>query len=382
LVNRRRRRDRSPRPSCDDARVKARVPLESWQVGPWNRWAYVHVGEMVDTVPVPRGGGPISQLERGAAELDDLVDPLLEAAYVDGLAVVHRGRLVAERYGGEMTETSLHLSQSVGKSVLGLLVGILSARGAVDTEEPVTERVPEVADSGYAGATVQHLLDMTAAIDFVEDYAVDFWRYDVACGWHPPVAGAEARTILDFLPTIGAADRRHGERFHYGTPNTDLLGLVAERAGGAPLAELIADELWGPMGAEHDAELTIDPAGTAAIGGGFCATLRDYARLGALVGDGGLGIVPAAWVERLGRGDGNAFARRTVPDVAGADGYANQWWHRDGRALARGIHGQLVAVDAAAETVVTILSSWPDALDPALDAAQREATGRVCERLY
>ena len=39
-----------PRPSCDDARVKAQVPLESWQVGPWNRWAYVHVGEVVDTV--------------------------------------------------------------------------------------------------------------------------------------------------------------------------------------------------------------------------------------------------------------------------------------------------------------------------------------------
>jgi CubicO group peptidase (beta-lactamase class C family) len=155
---------------------------------------------------------------------------------------VHRGRLVAERYGGEMTKTSLHLSQSVGKSVLGLLVGILVARGALDTEERVTERVPEVADSGYAGATVQHLLDMTAAIDFVENYAVDFWRYDIACGWHPPVAGADARTILEFLPTIGAAEWRHGERFHYATPNTDLLGLVAERAGGAPLVELIADE--------------------------------------------------------------------------------------------------------------------------------------------
>jgi CubicO group peptidase (beta-lactamase class C family) len=362
--------------------VKARVPLESWQVGPWNRWAYVHVGEVVDTVPVPRGDGPIAELEPAAADLDDLVNPLLETTYVDGLAVVHRGRLVAERYGGEMTETSLHLSQSVGKSVLGLLVGILVARGALDTEERLTERVPEVAESGYAGATVQHLLDMTAAIDFVEDYAVDFWRYDVACGWHPPAAGADARTILEFLPTIGAAEWGHGERFHYATPNTDLLGLVAERAGGAPLAELIAGELWDPMGAEHGAELTVDPAGTAAIGGGFCATLRDYARLGALVAEGGRGVVPAAWIERLGRGDADAFARSTVPESgAGADGYRNQWWRRDGRTLARGIHGQLVAVDAATETVVTILSSWPDATDPALEATHREATARICDRL-
>jgi len=281
-----------------------------------------------------------------------------------------------------MTEISLHLSQSVGKSVLGLLVGILAARGALPTDELVTERVPEVADSGYAGATVQHLLDMTAAIDFVEDYAVDFWRYDVACGWHPPVAGADARTILEFLPTIGAAEWRHGERFHYATPNTDLLGVVAERAGGAPLAELIAGELWGPMGAEQDAELTVDPAGTAAIGGGFCATLRDYARLGALVAEGGRGLVPASWIERLGRGDADAFARSTVPESgAGADGYRNQWWRRDGRTLARGIHGQLIAVDAATETVVTILSSWPDATPPALEAAHRDVTARVCDRL-
>ena len=362
--------------------MKAQVPLESWQVGPWNRWAYVHVDEVVDTVPVARGDGPVAQLEREAADIDELVEPLLEAAYVDGLAVVHRGRLVAEHYRAEMTESSLHLSQSVGKSVLGLLVGSLAGREVLDTGELVTERVPEVADSGYAGATVQHLLDMTAAIDFVEDYAVDFWRYDVACGWHPPVEGADERTILEFLPTIGPAEWRHGERFHYATPNTDLLGLVAERAGGAPLAELFAGELWGPIGAEHDARLTVDPAGTAAIGGGFCATLRDYARLGALVADGGRGIVPAAWIGRLGRGDAGAFARCTVPETcSGFDGYRNQWWGSGGGTLARGIHGQLVEVDAAAETVVTIVSSWPDATDPALEAAQRETTARVRARL-
>jgi CubicO group peptidase (beta-lactamase class C family) len=355
------------------------VPLDAWQVGPWNRWAYLHVGEVVETVPVPRGSGPLWELAPSAAGLDHLVDPLLTTAYVDGLAVVHDSALVLERYPGAMEPDTLHLSQSVGKSVLGLLVGILVAQGKLATDEAVADRVPEVADSGYVNATVQHLLDMTAAIDFVEDYAV-FERYDAACGWRPLVADTDPRTILEFLPTIGAAPWRHGERFHYATPNTDLLGIVAERAGGAPLAELIADELWAPMGAERDAELTVDPAGTAAIGGGFCATLRDYARLGALVAEGGRGVVPGAWLERLGRGNATAFARNTVPESsAGADGYGNQWWRRDGCTVARGIHGQLIA--AGPETVVTILSSWPAAVDPALDAAQRETIARVCDRL-
>ena len=128
--------------------MTTQIPLDAWQVGPWNRWAYVHVGEVVATAPVARGDGPVAPLEPDDGGLDDVLRGLVETAYADGVAVVHRGRLLAEGYGGEMTETSLHLSQSVGKSVLGLLVGILG----IDPDELVTERVPEVAGSGYEGA--------------------------------------------------------------------------------------------------------------------------------------------------------------------------------------------------------------------------------------
>jgi CubicO group peptidase (beta-lactamase class C family) len=373
------------------------VPLESWQVGPWNRWAYQHVGELIPTRTVPRGAGPVLELPERPSELDELAfDPgdgtrmtvaeQLEQGWVDGLAVVHDGALVLERYRNGMTPATLHLSQSVGKSVLGLLVGVLGARGLLDPAARVSEHVPEVAGSGYAGATIGHLLDMTAAIDFVEDYAVDFWRYDVACGWHPPRAGADAGTILEFLPTIGPAPRAQGAAFHYATPNTDLLGIAAERAAGAPLPELIGRELWGPMGAERDAELTVDPAGTAAIGGGICATLRDYARLGTLVLAGGAGpgggVVPPGWIAQLGQGDERAFARRTVPQLAsGATGYRHQWWRRDGRAMARGIHGQLVSADPASGVVVAVLSSWPEATGAGPEAAQRGLVDALCAHL-
>ena len=189
------------------------APLESWQVGPWNRWAYQHVDEMVPTVVVPRGDGPVLELPERPAALD--LGDFLDTQHVDGLAVLHDGALVLEAYRNDMRPDTLHLSQSVGKSVLGLLVGVLP----LDPATPVTEHVPEVAGSGYDGATVQHLLDMTAAIDFVEDYET-FWRYDVACAWHPPHPYAPAETILEFLPTIGPAAWHHGERLHYSTPNT------------------------------------------------------------------------------------------------------------------------------------------------------------------
>lgn len=365
------------------------VPLESWQVGPHNRWAYVHVDEVVPTVAVPRGDGPVHPLPPAPAPAGpalaelDVVREVLDGVETDGLVVLHDGALVLEAYRGEATATSLHLSQSVGKSVLGLLVGVLEGRGALRLDQPVTELVPEVAESGYAGATLGHLLDMTAAIGFVEDYAVDFWRYDIACAWHPPRPGADAETILDFLPTIGAADGwSHGERFHYATPNTDLLGVAAERAGGTPLAQLIARELWAPLGAEHDALLAVDHAGTASIGGGFCASARDYARLGQLVLDQGRGVVPAAYTLQLGNGHPPAFAATTVPGAtSGADGYARQWWRRDGRTMARGIHGQMICVDRQTRTVVAVLSSWPDATDGPREAAHRRLVADVCAAL-
>ncbi len=176
--------------------------------------------------------------------------------------------------------------------------------------------------------------------------------------------------MLDFLPTIGPAAWSHGERFHYATPNTDLARRRRPSAPtGAPLAELISRELWAPVGAERDARLTVDSAGTATIGGGFCATLRDYARLGL-----------RGARERRSR-SATAIPRRshalTDPAIrSGADGYGNQWWRRDGALMARGIHGQLIAVDRDAPSW-SLLSSWPDAVDPAREAAHRALVRRA-----
>jgi CubicO group peptidase (beta-lactamase class C family) len=193
---------------------------------------------------------------------------------------------------------------------------------------------------------------MTAATDFVEDYT-NFWRYDAACGWHSPAPGVP-RSMLEYLATIGPAERAHGALFHYVSPNTDLLGIATVRAAGAPLQDLIARELWAPIGAEADAELAVDPSGVPVISGGFCATLRDYVRFGAFV------------LEHELPGLGS----RAIEDPR-AVGYGAQWWRLPGGVLAaRGIHGQLVAVDRASSTVTVVLSSWPAATDTEAEAAQ------------
>ena len=112
--------------------VTPSFPLESWQLGPGNRCSYLHVGELVTTTAVPRGTGPVWELSTAGAELDELVAGVLKTAYVDGLAVVHDAARVLERYGGEMGADSPQLSQSVVKSVLGVVVGILVGDGRLD----------------------------------------------------------------------------------------------------------------------------------------------------------------------------------------------------------------------------------------------------------
>jgi CubicO group peptidase (beta-lactamase class C family) len=357
------------------------VPADAWQAGPWNRWSYQHVDEVVEVAAVARDPARTRPWASAPGGLDDLVDPFVADAWVDGVLVAQHGVILCERYANGMTPETLHISQSVGKSVLGLLVGVLAGRGVLRRDDLATNYVPEVKGSGYDGATVGHVLDMTVAVDFVEDYA-DFWRYDAACGWHPQAPGIPA-TILDYLQTIGPAGWSHGERFHYVSPNTDLLGLIAERAAGHHLSELIAEQLWAPLGAERGALVTVDGSGTAVISGGFCACLRDYARLGQLVADAGAGIVPEAWVDSLGDGSPEAWSAATVDPQAraGTTSYANQWWCLDGRPTARGIHGQVVTAQRPSGIVITVLSSQPEALDPRFARMHRDFANTVNDRL-
>ena len=94
----------------------------------------------------------------------------------------------------------------------------------------------------------------------------------------------------------------------------------------------------------------------------------------------GAGVVPTGWIARLGLGDDDAFARRSFA-TEGASGYGLQWWRIDGRPVARGIHGQLMAVDREARVVVAILCSWPEATPSAPGLAQLALVNAVCEQL-
>jgi len=356
------------------------IPRPDWDRAPWNRWTFQHVREMVPTTQVWRGLGPASPLPENLQDIDaigfevdgrsDTIGGFLQSSYADGMLVLHRGKIVAERYLNGMTPRTPHLSQSVAKSVVGTVAGILIGRGLVDPAAPVTHYLPELEATAYRGALVQHVLDMTSGVVFDETYtALDshMAQMDVACGWKERTDPNWPGHVWELILSLKASECAHGASFRYRSIETDVLSFVLQRAAATPLAELVSRELWAPMGAQEDAYFTVDPAGYALGDGGFNATLRDYARFALLHLGGGVidgrRIVPAAWIGETRTGARPDLFGGVYHEVLPEGAYHNQFWVEDSKRhayMARGVFGQLIYIDPEAEFAAVILSSWPE----------------------
>ena len=327
---------------------ESRVTLANWQDPPYSRWAFRHMRELIPSHPIPAAGpagglgGDQGSVLPGASRAPlpaasmPLPDPpvwrldgstataaeVFADTYTDALVVLHDGQLVAERYDAGMTATTPHLLMSVSKSLVGCVAGVLAERELLDPAAPVTAYVPEAGSSGYAGATVRHLLDMRTGVAFRETYTeldAEVRVMERSMGWRPAQPGDPAGAY-PYLITLGQAGP-HGGEFTYRSADSDMLGWVCERASGNRMADLISALIWQPMGAERDGEITCDPLGSAIHDGGVSATARDLARFGQLLvddgyargGSGGLGgdqgfvppgggraggypVIPAAWL--------------------------------------------------------------------------------------
>jgi CubicO group peptidase (beta-lactamase class C family) len=292
-----------------------------------------------------------------------------------------------------MTETTRHLVMSVSKSIVGCVAGVLVAKGRLDPQAAVTDYVPEVAVSGYRGASVRDVLDMRTGVAFRETYTAldsEVRIMERSMGWAPALANDPCGAYA-YLATI-CSEGAHGGSFTYRSADTDMLGWVCERAAGQRMADLISTLIWQPMRAEFDAEITCDPAGTAVHDGGISATLRDLARFALVILDDGLidgrQVIPAEWLADAfdpAASLREAFAH-TENEAMLPDGwYRNQFWFYRNETgpilLCLGIHGQLVFLDRASHTVIVKLSSWPDAQNPDYLANTLRACSAIAAKL-
>lgn len=374
--------------SADTGSVPAGIALDNWLSAPYSQWSFQHVEDFVPTALISRGTGPVAALPAAAAPIAQApltrtdgtagtVGAVMVDTATDGWAVAHRGALVAEEYLGGMAAQTRHLLFSVSKSLVGTVVGALHGAGAVDVDAPVTKYVPALANCGYAGAAVRHLLDMRSGIAFSDNYlhpTAEIHTLDEAMGWAPRSGPDTPSTLREFLLTLRQKSA-HGGPFHYRSCETDVLGWICEVAGGQRMPELMSELVWSRLGAECDATIGVDSEGTGFFDGGINACLTDMIRFGSLfLHDGvsltGQQVVPPAWIADTLDGDPDsreAFA--ASPDDTRMPGgmYRNQTWFPypgNNVVLCQGMCGQMIYVNRGAEMVAAKLSSQSDAGDP------------------
>lgn len=367
------------------------ITLGNWRKPPFNKWSFSHVREIVPSADIPGAGAAAIPFAQAPADLSRLdithdgepvkFDAFLDRTDTDAMVVLHKGNIVHEFYKTGMTVTTPHILMSVSKSILGLIAGILSDKGQLDLDSLVTDIIPEVRETAYAGATLRDLLDMRVGVKFEENYQAvggAIIAYRKAQGWDPLVRGDTASDLRSFFSQLVETDGSHDDKFHYVSPNTDLMGWVIERVTGRRYADLVAELLWQPMGAETNAYITVDRLGAPRCAGGFCATARDLARLGQLIAKGGRAgnrqVVPESWInDIMTQGSRDAWDRGDfldyIPDLP--IHYRNKWYVLNGAApmiFGVGVHGQNVFIDGTNEIVIAKFSSQPVALDPAVIA--------------
>lgn len=183
------------------------------------RWTVCHFRELMPSVAVSNGNDGVTILPEDLDPGLDAVtftpldggDPMtweaaFDANYTDGILVLHKGRIVYERYDGCLDETTLHGAMSVTKSLTGLMTEVLIAESALDEDALLAEIIPELADSAFGDATVAQVLEMTTALDYSEDYSdpdAEVWTYAEAGSPCPSLRATRGRaaTSVIFRPS-------------------------------------------------------------------------------------------------------------------------------------------------------------------------------------
>lgn len=295
------------------------------------------------------------------------IEAHLDAHNVAGLIVVHDGKVRLERYARGFGPEGRYTSFSVAKSLTSTLVGAAVRDGLIKSvDDPLTRYLPELRGSAYDGVSVAQLLTMTSGVRWNEDYTDP--ESDVAKMYRDAPAPDVDQTIayLARLPREAAP----GIKWVYKTGETNLIGVLVTQVTGKTLAAYAGEKIWQPFGMERELFWMQDAGGQGIGGCCLSASLRDYARIGMFVIDGGRGVVPEGWF---------ATATRKQAEIGSPGrGYGYQWWtNDDGSFQAQGIFGQLIFIDPANKLVVAMSGAWPKATDPVLGRERAAFVERI-----
>jgi CubicO group peptidase (beta-lactamase class C family) len=324
-------------------------------------------GDQIFAAHTIHHGANVRALPRAAVQIDPVVtlsdglpavsiEQLMELERITGVIAVKDGEIILERYAFGRGPDDRWLSMSVAKPVTSTLIGAAVKDGLIHSiDDPVVRYIPELKGTAFDGVTIRHLMTMSSGVRYNEDVA-DL-RSDVALaggeemvGGVPPLVAYAARLAREAQP---------GTQRKYQTINADMLGIVLSRAlKGRTLADYISEKIWQPFGMEADASWIVDKAGIERGGCCLSITLRDYARFGMFMDEGGRAggtdVLPEDWIHEA-----------WTPQLSEPDKYTKGfgfYWQirRDGGYEAVGAYGQSVTIYPKEHLVIAVNSASVD----------------------
>ena len=356
--------------------AERQVTVENGLEPPFNRWSFQRMRELFPTRGVAPADTPAT-LPASAVEINNVAVNLgdgrsttagawLAEAYTDGFIVLHEGKVVHEQYLNGQRPSTEHIMFSVTKSFTGTMILMLAEEGLINLANPVSQYIPELAQSAYGDASVQQIMDMTNSIAYDETYddpESDIGRYFVAISPGGSGMYSYLTTLKKKLPEYA-----HGTAFQYVTPDTEVLGWLIRRITGRSLSDNLQRRIWTPMGAEFPANYMLDPLGIELAGAGLSMTLRDAARFGQMIlmngQANGAHVISPSIAQRIKTTRNTEEFSRYYDDpwyTEVAEAYHDQWWSYAGAnaVVALGIHGQFIYVNSEHNVVIAKQSSDP-----------------------
>ena len=290
----------------------------------------------------------------GKIKIPDTLEQYLTTLKSIGLLVVRNREIIVEKYWNGYSDSSLSNSFSVAKSISSLLIGAAIHEGKIGSvNDLVGKYLPEFTEGEKAKVKIADLLTMSSGSDWNESYANPF---SVTTELYYGSDVYKTATGVNIVKTPGT--------YHsYKSGDTQLLGLIVEKATGKSLSAYAAEKLWQPLGAEHNALWSTDKQGGHEKA--YCcfnSNARDFARIGQLMLDSGKingnPVIDSAYFHK-------SVTPCLIPDENNkpCNYYGYQWWiipDQQDIFYARGILGQYIICIPALNMVIVRLGEERD----------------------
>jgi len=211
----------------------------------------------------------------GNVVVPDDLNKLLERTASIAVVVIKNDSLVFEKYWDGYSDSSYSSSFSVAKTITAMLIGVALKEGKIRSlQDKVGDYLPEFKEGDKANVKIIDLLTMSSGSNWDESYANPFSVTTEAYYGDDVYKAATGVKII----------HKPGTLFEYKSGDTQLLGLILEKATGKSLSDYASEKLWKPLGAVHAAYWSTDKKnGNEKAYCCFNSNARDFAKIGSLL---------------------------------------------------------------------------------------------------